>query len=150
MFWRIFGAKPLSQPILAYCQLDPWKQILKKLKNIFNRISLSKIYEFQSIFHWHLFPVSNCWQVSIGSDNGLPQNRRHVKIWIRDNVVSWPIYASFGIDELTHRDLRHPENITGPATYLLTPNRNWTISRPNATIVLWYYKRYHIKTNHIM
>ena len=26
MAWRLDGAKPLSEPILEYCQLDPWEQ----------------------------------------------------------------------------------------------------------------------------
>ena len=26
MAWRLFGAKPLSKPMLSYCQLDPWGQ----------------------------------------------------------------------------------------------------------------------------
>ena len=30
MACRLFGAKPLSQPMLRYCQLDPWEQTLVK------------------------------------------------------------------------------------------------------------------------
>ena len=30
MAWRLFGAKPLSKPMLGYCQLDPWEQTLVK------------------------------------------------------------------------------------------------------------------------
>ena len=26
MACRLFGAKPLSEPMLEYCQLDPWEQ----------------------------------------------------------------------------------------------------------------------------
>ena len=26
MAWCLFGAKPLSKPMLGYCQLDPWEQ----------------------------------------------------------------------------------------------------------------------------
>ena len=26
MAWRLFGAKPLSEPMLTYCQLDSWEQ----------------------------------------------------------------------------------------------------------------------------
>ena len=28
MAWRLFGAEPLSKPILGYCQLDPQEQTL--------------------------------------------------------------------------------------------------------------------------
>ena len=31
MAWRRFGTKPLSEPTLAYCQLDLWEHILMKL-----------------------------------------------------------------------------------------------------------------------
>ena len=27
MAWRLFGTKPLHEPMLTYCQLDPEKQI---------------------------------------------------------------------------------------------------------------------------
>ena len=27
MAWRLFGAKPLPEPMLSYCQLDPWEQL---------------------------------------------------------------------------------------------------------------------------
>ena len=26
MACRLFGAKPLSKPMLGYCQMDPWEQ----------------------------------------------------------------------------------------------------------------------------
>ena len=32
MACRLFGAKPLSIPMLDYCHLDPWKQILLKFE----------------------------------------------------------------------------------------------------------------------
>ena len=32
MAWRLFGTKPLSTPMLAYCHLDSWKQISVKFK----------------------------------------------------------------------------------------------------------------------
>ena len=33
MACRLFGAHPLPEPMLAYCQLDPWEQILVKLES---------------------------------------------------------------------------------------------------------------------
>ena len=30
MACRLFGAKPLSEPMLDYCQLEPWEQTLVK------------------------------------------------------------------------------------------------------------------------
>ena len=32
MACRLFGAKPLSEPMLAYCQLDSWEQISVKFE----------------------------------------------------------------------------------------------------------------------
>ena len=31
MACRLFGSKPLSKPMLVYCQLDPWEQTLLKI-----------------------------------------------------------------------------------------------------------------------
>ena len=33
MACRLFSAKPLSKPMLGYCQLDPWEQIMIKIQN---------------------------------------------------------------------------------------------------------------------
>ena len=49
MACRLFGAKPVSKPMLCYCQLDPWEQTLVKL--------LSKYKTFYSrkcIWKYHL------------------------------------------------------------------------------------------------
>ena len=35
MAWRLFGAKPLSEPMLPYCQLDPKEHILEKFYSKF-------------------------------------------------------------------------------------------------------------------
>ena len=35
MACRLFGAKPLPEPILAYCQLDSWEQISVKFESEF-------------------------------------------------------------------------------------------------------------------
>ena len=40
MAWRRIGAKPLPEPILAYCQLDSWEQISVKFE--------SEVYHFHS------------------------------------------------------------------------------------------------------
>ena len=33
MAWHLFGAKPLPEPMLAYCQLDSWEQISMNFAN---------------------------------------------------------------------------------------------------------------------
>ena len=35
MACRLFDAKPLPEPMLAYCQLDSWEQILVKFESEF-------------------------------------------------------------------------------------------------------------------
>ena len=34
MTWRLFGAKPLSEPVIGYCQLDPKEQTWNFNQNI--------------------------------------------------------------------------------------------------------------------
>ena len=47
MACRLFGAKPLSEPILDYCKFDPWEQILMKIKQIsYNKMSLKMMLNF--------------------------------------------------------------------------------------------------------
>ena len=38
----------------------------------------------------------------MGSDNGFSPNRREAIIWTNDGIVHWRIYASLGLNELTH------------------------------------------------
>ena len=33
--WRLFGAKPLPEPLLDYCQLDSWVQVSLKFERNF-------------------------------------------------------------------------------------------------------------------
>ena len=62
MACRLIGAKPLSEPMLDYCQLDPCEHISMKILSKYNN------------FHWwkctwkcrlrngvHLVPASICW-----------------------------------------------------------------------------------------
>ena len=35
MACRLFGAKPLPEPKLVYCQLDPWEQVSVKFESEF-------------------------------------------------------------------------------------------------------------------
>ena len=45
MAWRLFGAKPLLEPMLAYCQLDSWEQILVKFDSEFYYFHLKNTFE---------------------------------------------------------------------------------------------------------
>ena len=44
MACRLFGAKPLSAPMLAFCQLDYWKQISEKFEIGIRSLSLKKMH----------------------------------------------------------------------------------------------------------
>ena len=49
MACRLFGAKPLPEPILVYCQLDSWKQVSVKFE-----------------FEFHHLPIRKCiWKCSL-------------------------------------------------------------------------------------
>ena len=47
MACRLFGAKPLPEPVLAYYQLDSWEQISVKLESEF----------------YHFYPIKCIWNV---------------------------------------------------------------------------------------
>ena len=53
MVCRLFGAKPLPEPILAYCQLDPWGQITVKFESEFYHFHSRKcIWRMAAILFW--------------------------------------------------------------------------------------------------
>ena len=43
MSWRLLSAQPLPEPMLAYCQLDPWEQISVKFETKFYNFHLEKM-----------------------------------------------------------------------------------------------------------
>ena len=45
MVCRLFGAKPLSEPMLEYCQFDPWQQASMKFQQKFNTFIHVNAYE---------------------------------------------------------------------------------------------------------
>ena len=48
------------------------------------------------------------WQYGgIGADNGLALNRRQAIIWTNVDMLYWRIYASLGLNELTHWHIYH-------------------------------------------
>ena len=40
---RLFGAKPLSEPMLVYCQKEPWEQTSVKFESKYTTIALQKM-----------------------------------------------------------------------------------------------------------
>ena len=75
MACRLFGAKPLSEPMLAICQLDSWKHISVKFK--------SEFYHFHSrkcVWKYHLRNGGHFVSASLG-------------LGIRDYPLVYSIYA---------------------------------------------------------
>ena len=60
MACRLFGAKPLLEPMLAYCQLDSWEQILVKFK--------SEFYHFHSRKYIWMCRLPKCGPLCPGGD----------------------------------------------------------------------------------
>ena len=98
MACHLFGTKPLSKPMLGYCQLElnslQWNFI--KLQNLsFAKIHLkmwsarmAAILSRGELTHWgrvmHIC-ISNL--TIIGSDNGLSPGRRQAIIWTKDGIL---------------------------------------------------------------
>ena len=115
MAWHWTGDKPLLEPMLPSSlmqyvalggdALTHWglNNSAAIFQTIFsNRFSWMKMYQFQMIFHWSLFP--RVQYTSIGSDNGLAPTRRqatshHLNQWW---LVYWRIYVSLGLHELIY------------------------------------------------
>ena len=43
MACRLFGAKPLPEPMLISCQLEPWEQVSVKFESEFESLSFKKM-----------------------------------------------------------------------------------------------------------
>ena len=62
MAWHLFGAKPLSEPMLPYCQLDPKEHISVKLYLKFKRFHSRKCTWKCRLPKWRpSCPTSMCW-----------------------------------------------------------------------------------------
>ena len=65
MAWHLFSAKPLFEPMLAYCRLDPWQQISVKYQSKYNNFHIIKsipenvVCKIAAIF----FSVSICYRI---------------------------------------------------------------------------------------
>ena len=96
MTFRLFGAKPLPEPMLDYCQLDSSKQISKKFESEFSIISFKKMHLKMSSAKLAVILSRGKWVKSI---NGLSSNRRQA-ITVYDLTNEDPhhrcIYASSG------------------------------------------------------
>ena len=95
----IVGTKPLSEPMLAYGQLEPWKQISVKFESEFYNFHLRKCIWKCCLPEWRLFEI---W-IGILS---FSFKKMHLKmlsarmaailswgIWVKTSVVSQGIYS---------------------------------------------------------
>ena len=62
MACHLFGAKPLPEPLLAYCQLDAWEQTSVKFESKYQNFSFKKIYLKCCLRNGgHFVAASMCW-----------------------------------------------------------------------------------------
>ena len=101
MACRLFGAKPLPEPMLAYCKLHPWEQISVKIETEFYQFHsrkciwncrLPKWWPFcpagDELTHWGRVTHICVSKISIiGSDNGLSPGRRQAIIWTNAGIL---------------------------------------------------------------
>ena len=108
----LFGAKQLLEPLLPYCQLDPWEQLSLKFKSKFKTL-FTKMHLKMSSAKWQTCCPGGRWVnkttqetascylthwgrathicvgelTSIGSDNGLSPGRRQAIIWTNAGIL---------------------------------------------------------------
>ena len=104
----LFDTKPLSEPMLVYCEMEPWKHIFSEMSIKLQHFSLRKM----------KISFANRWSISLGlnvltqwgrvthiciskpsnivSDNGLSPGRHHASIWTNAGILSiWPMGSNF-------------------------------------------------------
>ena len=101
MACRLVSTKPLPEPMLAYCQSGPLKEILVKFESIYKTFNWWKcIWECRlwnvshfvqgemSLTHWgRMTYICVSKQTIIGSDNGLSPGRRQAIIWTNAGIL---------------------------------------------------------------
>ena len=97
-----FGTKPLHEPMLTSCPLDPWKQTLAKFEiemqnfsfmKIHLKMSSAKCWPFCSgivdLTHWgRVTHICVSKLTTTVSDNGLSPGRRQAIIWTNARILS--------------------------------------------------------------
>ena len=61
MACRLFGAKPLLEPMLAYCQLDPWEQISVKFESKYKTFHSEECIWKCRLWNWRTFCPGVRW-----------------------------------------------------------------------------------------
>ena len=93
--------KPLSEPMLAHCQINPWEHISVNFDSKYTKFSLAKMYQKVSseklwqiclglnvLTHWgRVTHICVSKQTIIGSDNGLSPGRRQAIIWTNAGIL---------------------------------------------------------------
>ena len=111
MAWHRTGDKPLPGPMLVYCQLDSWEQILVKIDSEFYHFHSRKciwnchLPKWRSFFpggdeltHWdRVTYICINKLIFIGSDKGLSSDRRQIIFWTNGGILLIdPLRTNFG------------------------------------------------------
>ena len=103
MACHLFGTKPLPEPMLAYCQLDSWKQISVKFESKFYHFHSSNYIWDHCLPKWQLFCPEGVELIPhVSSNNLLPRQyliyintymvHFKYKLWFEEsNIKFWNI-----------------------------------------------------------
>ena len=99
MAWHLVGTKPLSEPMLAHCQLDCWEHISLKFLSEFYHFHLTKCSWKCRLPKWRPFcrgdyRSSVNW-VSIGSVNGLSPVQCQAITWTSAGLLSIGLLGTY-------------------------------------------------------
>ena len=87
MACRLFGTKPLPEPMLNYCQLDPYQQTLVKIEWI-------KIQNFNS---------QKCiWKCRLPNGDNFLHGGDELSLWLSKQFCAWPVYYHLHLLDLIH------------------------------------------------
>ena len=84
MACHLFAAKPLSEPMLKYCQLDPWEQILVKFTRNLNISIQENAFENAVCEIAVILPRPQCVNASLFGSWKPEQTfcKRHLKVMV--------------------------------------------------------------------
>ena len=156
MACRLAGAKPLSEPMLEYCEFDPWEQTSMKLQSKFIHFHSRK-----SKIVWKIAAILSRPQcveqdfysfiTEVQQGSKAQEDMSIFQLTCRCGVTAWKAHSVLPgyICGLVHSKARTRTHCVPFPTYTISEAQAHHCSFPLETIVAWGKNPYHSSQIHI-
>ena len=116
MACRLFGAKPLPEPMLVHCQLDSWEQLLVKIESEFYNLHSTKcIWKCRLLKWWPFCPGGDgfswrggrrwpvaAWRKWLSFQMFTQTTKMFMLPLSNETALMWTLHGLFEESELVH------------------------------------------------